>query len=143
MAQVSGAARSSGSRSSSASGRKQQLGQAIDADAEVFLGPWISSVMTAQTRFDMRDGNARHCGAERAAERAGRVALHDDKGCIADGRADGACDEPGGSERIGLSAAAELGRGERRHSVVGRAEMRVLAGQHEVRPDTPMEERSS
>jgi hypothetical protein len=47
--------------------REQQLGQAIGADAEVFLGPWISPVVTAQARFDMRDGNARQCGAERAA----------------------------------------------------------------------------
>jgi len=46
-------------------------------------------------------------------------------------------------ERIGLPAAAELGRGERRHSVFGRAEIRVLARQHEVRPDTAMEERFS
>ena len=116
---------------------------AVDADAEVFLGPWISSVVTAQSRFDMRDGNARQCGAEGTAECAGSVALHDGQGRIADGCADRARDEPGVGERIGLSAAAELGRGECRHSVVGRAEMRVLAGQHEVRPDTRMEERFS
>ena len=91
----------------------------------------------------MRDGNARQCGAERAAEFAGRIALHDDQGRIADGRADRARDELGVGERIGLPAAAELRRGERRHSVVGRAEMRVLPGQHEVRLDTPMEERFS
>jgi hypothetical protein len=91
----------------------------------------------------MCDWNARKCGAERATECAGRVALHDDQGRVADGRADRARNELGVSERIGLSAAAELGRGERRHSVVGPAEMRMLAGQHEARPDTPMEERFS
>ena len=112
-------------------------------DAEVFLRPWIQTVVAAQSRFDMRDGNARLCGAERAAECAGRVALHDDQSRIGDGRADRARDEPGVDDRVGLPAAAELGRGERRHAVFGRAEMRVLAGQHEVRPDTAMEERFS
>ena len=63
------------------SGREQQIGQSIDGDAEVFLGPWISPVVTAQSRFDMRDGNACQCSAERAAECAGRVALHDDQRC--------------------------------------------------------------
>ena len=45
------------------------------------------------------------------------------------------------NERIGLSAATEFGRGERGHVVIGRAKMRVLAGQHQVRPDVAMEER--
>jgi hypothetical protein len=45
------------------------------------------------------------------------------------------------NERIGLPAATELGRGERGHVVIGRAKMRVLAGQHQVRPDAAMEER--
>ena len=60
---------------------------------------------------------------------------------IADGRADHARDELCVGKRIGLPAAAELRRGERRHYVIGCAEKRVLAGQHEVRPDTPLEER--
>jgi hypothetical protein len=74
-------------------------------------------------------------------ECSGRVALHDHECRIADGRADHARDELCVGERIGLPAAAELRRGERRHSVIECAEKRVLAGQHEVRPDTPMEER--
>ena len=127
----------------SAVGAKQQLGQAVDGDAEVFLRPWILSVVAAKSRFDMRDGNARQCSAERAAECAGCVALHDDQSSHRDGRADRAGDELGVGKRIGLPAAAELGRGERRHAVVGRAKMRVLAGQHEVRPDAAMEERFS
>jgi hypothetical protein len=44
-------------------------------------------------------------------------------------------------KRIGLPAAAELDRGERGHAVIGGAEVRVLAGQHEARSDAAMEER--
>ena len=76
-----------------------------------------------------------------AAEGAGGVALNDDELRIGDGRADRAGHELGVGKRIGLPAAAELGRGERGHAVIGRAKMRVLAGQHQVRPDAAMEER--
>ena len=89
----------------------------------------------------MRDGYARLRGAERTAECARRVALHDDQSRIADGCADRARDELRVRERIGLPAAAELGRGERGHAVIGGAEVWMLAGQHEARSDAAMEER--
>ena len=41
-------------------------------------------------------------------------------------------------DRIRLSAAAQLGRGEHGHAVIGRAKMQVLAGQHEMRSGTVM-----
>ena len=67
----------------------------------------------------------------------------DDQLSVGSGRADLARDEFGVGKGIGLSGAAELGRGECRHAVIGHAEMRVLAGQHEVRADAAMEERFS
>jgi hypothetical protein len=45
------------------------------------------------------------------------------------------------SKWVGLSAASKLGRSERQHPVIGRAEAWVLTGQHEARPDAAMKER--
>ena len=75
-------------------------------------------------------------------KRAGRVALHDDEPAhwsIAAPIA--ARDDRGVELRVGPPGAAELDRGDRRHAVIGRPKMRVLAGQDQARADAAMEER--
>ena len=123
------------------SGSEQQIGQSIDGDAEVFLRPgifrsWLRSpASTCPT--EMPD-----CAAPSAPPKALDVSPCTTTSCaLAMAAPIVRATSLAWSKRIGLPAATELGRGERGHAVIGRAKMRVLAGQHQVRPDAAMEER--
>ena len=88
---------------------KQQVGVSVDGDAIFLFGPGEAEVVRSEARLDMRDRDAGGEAGQRAAERAGGVALHDEQiGPACEQRPNGIADAAHVRMRIGLARTAEI-----------------------------------
>jgi hypothetical protein len=122
--------------------REEKLGLCIDRDPEVFFGPRIAAIVTAQPRLDMRDRHAGHCGTERAAQRARRVSLDEDELRRIERRHDAPRDEADVHVRICNAGAAKVHQRKVGKAVLVGIEMRMLARQDDEWAKPPLRESS-
>ena len=123
---------------------EQQVGNRIDLDPVIFLGPGQAWVARPEAGLDMRQRNSSNFCRAGPTESARRVALHDDQvGLIAKQGYQRRLDIAHVTVRVSLTGAAEIDRGIVRKPVILRSKRGMLPSEDKRRLEPARRKRVS